>query len=62
MTRQIHLLFNMISNWTGTADTSYKISATLKIAELLNQLVDNMLLQGVYARLDRRTQTQLENG
>ena len=44
-----------VSNWTGTASTSYKISATLKIAENSDavKLVNNGT-SGVYARLDKK--------
>lgn len=50
-----------VSNWTGTADTSYKISATLKIAENSDavKLVDNGT-SGVYARLDKKNTNSIQ--
>lgn len=50
-----------VSNWTGTAATSYKISATLKIAENSDavKLVDNGT-SGVYARLDKKNTNSIQ--
>lgn len=50
-----------VSNWTGTADTSYKISATLKIAKNSDavKLVDNGT-SGVYARLDKKNTNSIQ--
>lgn len=50
-----------VSNWTGTADTSYKISATLKIAENSDavKLVNNGT-SGVYARLDKKNTNSIQ--
>jgi hypothetical protein len=50
-----------VSNWTGTTDTSYKISATLKIAENSDavKLVDNGT-SGVYARLDKKNTNSIQ--
>lgn len=50
-----------VSNWTGTAATSYKISATLKIAESSDavKLVDNGT-SGVYARLDKKNTNSIQ--
>lgn len=50
-----------VSNWTGTAATSYKISATLKIAENSDavKLVDNGT-SGVYARLDKENTNSIQ--
>lgn len=50
-----------VSNWTGTADTSYKISATLKIAKDSDavKLVDNGT-SGVYARLDKKNTNSIQ--
>lgn len=44
-----------VSDWTGNKDTSYKISAKLKIAENTDaiKIVDN-LTTGVYVRLDKK--------
>lgn len=50
-----------VSNWTGTAATSYKISATLKIAENSDavKLVNNGT-SGVYARLDKKNTNSIQ--
>lgn len=50
-----------VSNWTGTVATSYKISATLKIAENSDavKLVDNGT-SGVYARLDKKNTNSIQ--
>lgn len=50
-----------VSNWTGTAATSYKISATLKIAENSDavKLVDNGT-SGVYARLNKKNTNSIQ--
>lgn len=50
-----------VSNWTGTAATSYKISATLKIAKDSDavKLVDNGT-SGVYARLDKKNTNSIQ--
>lgn len=50
-----------VSNWTGTAATSYKISATLKIAENSDavKLVDNGT-SGVYARLYKKNTNSIQ--
>lgn len=50
-----------VSNWTGTAATSYKISATLKIAENSDavKLVDNGT-SGVYARLNKKNTKSIQ--
>lgn len=50
-----------VSNWTGIAATSYKISATLKIAENFDavKLVDNDV-SGVYARLDKKNTNSIQ--
>lgn len=50
-----------VSDWTGSAETSYKISASLKIAENSDavKLVDNGST-GVYARLDKKNSNSIE--
>lgn len=50
-----------VSDWTGEANTSYKISATLRIAENSDavKLVDSNN-NGVYARLDKKNTNSIQ--